>query len=138
MQHEDFILKIIESLSSFIKKLLKLNIDAEPEVFEQQANDLLHDFFGSDINDPESISREKLLNFMQKEHLQKPIMILFAKIAISKAKSELGIGRKYYDIVVRELLPHLKSVNAFESEEDITLKKLLSQCKELYKDNIQN
>lgn len=133
MQQEDFILKIIERFSLFIKRLLKMNTNLESEAFEQEADDLLHEFFDADIDDPDAISREKLITLMQRENLQKPIIILFLKIAIFKAENELSIGIKYYNIVNQELMPHLKSVNAFESEEDIILKTLLSQCKKLYK-----
>lgn len=133
MQQEDFILKMIERFSLFIKKLLKINIDLESEAFEQQANDLLHEFFDTDIDNPDIIPRGKLNSLMQRENLQKPIIILFLKIAILKSENEFVTGKKYYKIVNQELLPHLKAVNAFESEEDITVKNLLSQCRELYR-----
>lgn len=129
---EDYIIRTIESVFKFIRKLLNIDLEENKKGFIQKTEMFLKNSFGFDSDMPEQEILSSVYKKISDQEELKNLHILLFRISYSYSFSEKEKGRKLYHIIKKVYHKNDKTASFYKTKRDLEIKNLLILNKRKY------
>lgn len=132
MVEKDFIIRVIENIFKFIRKLLKMDFRENQEEFIQESSDFLKNCFDMDVNALTEDSLENIYKTITDKSEQKKINIVLFRLSLAQGSVDFKKGKSLYMLFKKSFDKNNKTFFFTRNELDLEIDQLITENKKMF------